>query len=211
MRLPGDPASAAFMLVAAALIPGSEVTVCDLLLNPTRCGFIEVMQRMGASITLRRDPTWHLGAESVGEVTLRHSPQLRACEVKAAEVPSLIDELPILALLATAAAGTTVFREVGELRVKESDRLAAIVNGLTMLGCLARVLGDDLVVESGRPWQRNAPPALGDHRLAMTWAIASRAFGLELELDSRAAVAVSYPSFFADLEALTSEPGGLDE
>jgi 3-phosphoshikimate 1-carboxyvinyltransferase len=206
MRVPGDPSSAAFMLVAAALVPNSEVTVRGLLLNPTRTGFLAVMQRMGADITVREDRDWRVGAESVGDVTLRHSPQLSATEVAPEEVPSLIDELPILALLATAARGTTLFRGVGELRVKESDRLAAIVGGLQALGCKARAQGDDLCVQAGLPTRAAAPPAFGDHRLAMTWAVADAAFGLGLALDGREAVAVSYPGFFADLQALQTPP-----
>jgi 3-phosphoshikimate 1-carboxyvinyltransferase len=206
MRVPGDPSSAAFMLVAAALAPNSEVTVRGLLLNPTRTGFLAVMRRMGADITVREDRDWRMGAESIGDVTLRYSPQLSATEVAPEEVPSLIDELPILALLATAARGTTLFRGVGELRVKESDRLAAIVAGLQALGCKAHAQGDDLFVQAGLPTRAVAPPALGDHRLAMTWAVADAVFGLGLALDGREAVAVSYPGFFSDLRSLQTSP-----
>jgi 3-phosphoshikimate 1-carboxyvinyltransferase len=202
MRVPGDPSSAAFMLVAGALIPRSEVAVRGVLLNPTRNGFLDVMRRMGAHITVRERDDWHLGAERVGDVALRHVPQLRATEVAAAELPSLIDEVPILALLATAATGITVFKGAGELRVKESDRLTAIVSGLNALGFAAWATGDDLLVKGGTPHPTSMPLALGDHRLAMTWAIASAAFGLDLKLDGREAVAVSYPGFFVDLQSL---------
>jgi 3-phosphoshikimate 1-carboxyvinyltransferase len=136
-EVPGDPSSAAFLLVAAALIPDSEVTVRNVLLNPTRVGFLEVMRRMGADIAVSADDAGCLGAEKVGEVTLRYREGLQATVVEAREIPALIDEVPILALLATAAHGTTVFRRVEELRVKESDRLSATIAGLTALGCRA--------------------------------------------------------------------------
>jgi len=148
-RVPGDPSSAAFLLVGAALIPHSEVTVCDVLLNPTRTGFVEVMRRMGADIDVRHSEDGHLGGELVGAITVRYREQLQATVVKAGEIASLIDEVPILALLATVAEGETVFEQVGELRVKESDRLAAVIAGLRVLGFEAFEVGDDLHVRSG--------------------------------------------------------------
>jgi 3-phosphoshikimate 1-carboxyvinyltransferase len=209
MQVPGDPSSAAFMLVAAALVPGSEVTVRGVLLNPTRTGFLDVMRRMGADVAVRERDSWQLGAERVGDVTVCYCGQLGGVDVAQDDIPSLIDEVPILALLATAGSTRSVFHGVGELRVKESDRLAAIVDGLTSLGCRAFSEGDDLIVEPGQPkagaarfTSPAAPPVLGDHRLAMTWAVASEAFGLGLALDGRDAVAVSYPSFFSDLDKL---------
>jgi 3-phosphoshikimate 1-carboxyvinyltransferase len=202
--VPGDPSSAAFLLVAAALIPGSEVTVRGLLLNPTRTGFLEVMRRMGADLSVTAGEDGQLGGERVGDVTLRYRAGLTATVVEAQEVPALIDEVPILALLATAAEGTTVFEHVGELRVKESDRLAAIVSGLGTLGCTARAEGDELYVTC-------APPRLGaqtlethnDHRLAMTWAVAARAFELGPTILGLESVRVSYPGFFDDLKRLS--------
>jgi 3-phosphoshikimate 1-carboxyvinyltransferase len=202
--VPGDPSSAAFLLVAAALVPHSEVTVRGVLLNPTRIGFLEVMRRMGADVSLDVDGEAALGSEQVGDVTLRYRKGLVATTVEAHEVPGLIDEVPILALLATAAEGTTVFRQVGELRVKESDRLAAIVEGLVALGCNATIEGDDLHVTSGRrPPRERRLQTHGDHRLAMTFSIAERVFGLDLDIQDIASVGVSYPRFFDDLERLS--------
>jgi 3-phosphoshikimate 1-carboxyvinyltransferase len=202
--VPGDPSSAAFLLVAAALIPHSEVTVRGVLLNPTRTGFLKVMRRMGADVTVSVDREAALGAEQVGDVTLRYRKGLVATTVEAHEVPGLIDEVPILALLATEAEGTTVFRQVGELRVKESDRLAAIVEGLAALGCSATVEGDDLRVTAGRhPLRERRLQTHGDHRLAMTFSIAERAFGLALDIRDIASVGVSYPRFFDDLKRLS--------
>jgi 3-phosphoshikimate 1-carboxyvinyltransferase len=202
--VPGDPSSAAFLLVAAALIPGSELAVRGMLLNPTRTGFLAVMRRMGADIAIEISNNGRLGGEQTGDVTLRYREGLTATVIEAHEVPALIDEVPILALLATTAHGTTVFRQVGELRVKESDRLAAIIDGLVALGCEARSVGDDLFVTSGP--LRNAARALetdGDHRLAMTWSIAARAFDLDLAICGLESVSVSYPGFFDDLRRLS--------
>jgi 3-phosphoshikimate 1-carboxyvinyltransferase len=202
--VPGDPSSAAFLLAAAALIPGSEITVRDVLLNPTRTDFLEVMKRMGADIAIDASTIKELGAEKSGAITARYRPGLRSTTVEPHEIASLIDEVPILALLATAAHGTTIFRQVGELRVKESDRLAAIVRGLKALGCVASEQGDDLHVSFSLPQKASTPlETHGDHRLAMTWAIAARAFVPELEIQDSECVKVSYPGFYTDLERLS--------
>jgi 3-phosphoshikimate 1-carboxyvinyltransferase len=221
LAVPGDPSSAAFFLVGAALIPKSEVTVRGLLLNPTRTGFLEVMRRMGADITVERlgedlnapTRTATFGVELIGDVTVRYRSSLHATKVAAEEVPSLIDELPILALLATSAKGTTTFEGVGELRVKESDRLAAIEEGLRVFGREARSEGDTLFV-TGCPSQAGGAVAqaqgardatlntYGDHRLAMTWTIANHALGLRHPLDDPACMSVSYPDFLTDLASL---------
>jgi 3-phosphoshikimate 1-carboxyvinyltransferase len=207
-EVPGDPSSAAFPLVAAALIPQSEVTVCGMLLNPTRTGFLTVMRRMGADVALSEGVGGRLGGEQVGDVTVRYRPGLVATTVQAHEIPALIDEVPILALLATAARGTTVFEQVGELRVKESDRLAAIVDALVALGCDVRVQDDDLYVTHAPPRLKtpSEAPVLethGDHRLAMTWSIAARAFDLAFTIRGLESVKVSYPGFFDDLRQLS--------
>ena len=206
--VPGDPSSAAFLLVAAALIEGSAVTINDVLLNPTRTGFIDVMRRMGADIEIKVRDKGNLGAEHTGDITVRYSTALLATTVKAHEVASLIDEVPIMALLATTASGETVFEQVGELRHKESDRLAAIVSGLTRLGFEAYELGDDLHVRSGRIRPADTTPltleTFGDHRLAMSWSIAALAFDQKLNILDLESSGVSYPGFFADLEYLSA-------
>jgi 3-phosphoshikimate 1-carboxyvinyltransferase len=206
VAVPGDPSSAAFLLAAAALIPGSVVTAREVLLNPTRIGFLNVMKRMGADIAITTSNIKRLGAEKVGAITVRYRPGLAATTIEAHEIPALIDEVPILALLATAAVGTTAFEQVGELRVKESDRLAAIITGLRALGCSASAHGDDLHVSLGYPQAPTTTTPLethGDHRLAMTWAIAARAFAPQLEIVDKECVSVSYPTFYSDLERLS--------
>ncbi|MDR0500545.1 MAG: 3-phosphoshikimate 1-carboxyvinyltransferase [Coriobacteriales bacterium] len=220
INVPGDPSSAAFLLVAAALIPKSDITVRGVLLNKTRIGFVEVMRRMGCDVQIKVDDSWQLGAEKVGDIRVCYRSGLVATKIPAYEIPTLIDEIPILALLATAASGVTVFRDVGELRVKESDRLQAIIDMLSSLGYLAtssnaKDANDadatdliDLCV-TGNPEQELAlggtPLCVktnADHRLAMTWLVAKRAFGLPIQLDDEACVAVSYPHFLKDLEEL---------
>jgi 3-phosphoshikimate 1-carboxyvinyltransferase len=195
-------------------MPGSEVTAHKLLLNPTRTGFIQVMQRMGAKIAIQTSKNSGLGAECIGSATAGHCASLQATTIEPEQVPTLIDEVPILALLACAARGQTRFKAVGELRVKESDRLAAIIAGLVALGFEAWEEGDDLLVE-GQPTEFLATLASadktrllathGDHRLAMTWAIAELISGQQLNIENRACVAVSYPGFYTDLQQLQED------
>ena len=156
---------------------------------------------MGANLEVVPWP--ETGTERVGELVARYTPVLRATTITAAEIPTLVDEVPILALVASLAEGETRFEDVGELRVKESDRLAAIIDGLTALGVQARADGDTLVVH-GAPSLRGARlDSLGDHRLAMTWAIAGLLADAAVQVDRFEAVDVSYPRFAEDLSALT--------
>jgi len=207
--VPGDPSSAAFLLVAAALLPQSKVTVTNMALNPTRIGFLTVMRRMGANVEIRINERNTLGQETVGDVTLSWREGLIATTVTADEIPALIDEVPILALLATAASGSTRFECVGELRVKESDRLSAIVEGLTALGCSVAVDGDDLIVNYGPPLYSEHETLVldsrGDHRLAMTWVIAARAFAIDIDIPGILCCDISYPGFIADLMSLSQQ------
>jgi len=199
--VPGDISSATFLLCGAALVPGGDVTAEKVLLNPSRLGWLEALRRMQARIEVETrgdDP------EPWGNVRVCHSPDLRACDVPADEIPSLVDEVPILALVATQARGTTVFRGVGELRVKESDRLAAMVSELGKLGASLKVSGDDLVI--------NGPTPLGvgdrdldshdDHRMAMTLRIAGLVTGREVVIRGEECAAISFPGFAATLEEL---------
>jgi 3-phosphoshikimate 1-carboxyvinyltransferase len=200
VAVPGDPSSAAFIVAAGLLVPGSRLTITGVGLNPTRIAFLDVLERMGAEVTLQ--PTTPAGAEPVGSIHVRHTDDLRATVVHGAEVPGLVDEIPVLALLATQAHGTTRFEDVGELRVKESDRLAAIIDGLTILGASACAEGDTLVVEGGARLKGGGLRSMGDHRLAMTWALAGLAAASPVNVGGFEAVHVSYPGFVADLTAL---------
>ena len=155
---------------------------------------------MGCDIEIT--PGEGIGDEPAGTVRVRYSPDIEALEVPVAEVPNLIDEIPVLSLLCVAARGTSVFHEVAELRVKESNRLAAIVDGLAALGCSAREEGDDLVIEPGRPTEAVTLDPLGDHRLAMTWTLANECFGLSGGVADRSCIDVSYPDFMGELARL---------
>ncbi|MGO9456792.1 MAG: 3-phosphoshikimate 1-carboxyvinyltransferase [Acidimicrobiales bacterium] len=198
--VPGDPSQAAFWVVAACLVPGSEVTVARVYVGAERTGFVGVLRRMGACVEV-------VGEGATADLVARAGP-LHGTEVAAAEIPSL-DEVPVLAVAAAAAEGTTVFSDVGELRVKESDRLVAVAEMVRALGAGADVRGDDLVVEGvGRPGAlRHArTDSGGDHRMAMAAAVAALAAGSG-EVGGFGSVATSYPGFLADLRALGGSAG----
>lgn len=201
--VPGDPSSAAFMACAAALRPDSAIDIENVSLNEARIGFARVLERMGADITLK--PTGSAGEEPCGTVSVSYVEHLRSCEVAGREIASLVDEIPVLALVAAHAEGTTVFHEVGELRVKETDRLAAILEGLSKLGVSAWAEGDDLHIE-GKPGlvvpERLVFDSLGDHRLAMTWSLVGFTGAHPVSIRDFEAVRVSYPGFRADIERL---------
>lgn len=201
--VPGDPSSAAFMACAAALRPDSAIDIENVSLNEARIGFARVLERMGADITLK--PTGSAGEEPCGTISVSYVEHLRSCEAVGREIASLVDEIPVLALVAAHAEGTTVFHEVGELRVKETDRLAAILEGLSKLGVRAWAEGDDLHIE-GKPGlvvpEGLVFDSLGDHRLAMTWSLVGFTGAHPVSIRDFEAVRVSYPGFRADIERL---------
>jgi 3-phosphoshikimate 1-carboxyvinyltransferase len=200
IAVPADPSSAAFMVGAAAIVPGSEVVLPWVALNRTRLGFATVLRRMGADIRIAEGLS--VGSEPVGTLTTRYRPGLTATTVAADEVPSLIDEIPLLAVVACSAHGTTRFEGVGELRVKETDRLASICEQLGRLGAVTRCGDDWLEVDGPVQVHGGTLDSLGDHRLAMSWAVASLVASGAVEIDDFDAVAVSYPRFAEDLAAL---------
>lgn len=205
VRVPADPSSAAFVAVAAVLLPGSEVTIEQVALNPTRTGALDVLQDMGCVFIY--DNETDVGAEPVGDIVVRASSVLKGVTVSAERIPALIDEIPVLSLAAAAACGETVFEGAGELRVKESDRFSAIIEGLRSLGVRAFAEGDDLHIVGCGPdaLEVRGPvafPTYHDHRLAMTWHLAGLAFGFEARLDDAACVSVSWPGFYEDIEHL---------
>jgi len=193
VAVPGDPSSAAFLLAAALLVPGSDVTVAEICMNPTRVGFLRVLQRMGADIQVLDAAT--IGAEPVASLRARYTGTLHATTVTPAEVPALVDEIPILALVATQAEGRTRFEGVGELRVKETDRLEAVAHGLGLLGATV-CAGEDWLEVSGPAALVGARlSSLGDHRLAMSWAVAGLVASGETVIEEFEAVHVSFPAF----------------
>jgi 3-phosphoshikimate 1-carboxyvinyltransferase len=201
LTVPGDPSSAAFWAVAAAIVPGSDVTLTGVSLNPTRLGFAAVLERMGANVEIT--PTTVAAGEPVGTIRIRYAGRLQPTRVEPHEVPSLVDEVPILAVAAARAEGVTVFEGVGELRVKESDRLAAICDGLAAFGVTVRDDTATLEVRGTDAVLRGADlDSLADHRLAMAWTIAGLLAGGPTAIRRYEAVAVSYPGFSDDLAAL---------
>lgn len=199
--VPGDISSAAFFLAGAAIIPGSRVIAENTLLNPTRAGFVEVMNRMGADLEVIEGST---DPEPVGSLQVNYSPNLRGCRIPAGEIPLLVDEVPILALVATQAQGETVFEGVGELRIKESDRLAAIESQLNLMGAKVVAEPDRLTIHG--PTRLTVPERLdsfGDHRMAMTLRIASLLTSTEPKIGEESCAAISYPAFLAELKRLS--------
>ena len=190
LDVPGDPSQAAFWVVAACITPGSEVVVENVYRGPARSGFVDVLRRMGAEV------------EQEGNDLRARTSQLHGTEVAAAEIPSL-DEVPILAVAAAAAEGTTTFHDVGELRFKESDRIATVVSELTALGVDAVGEGATLVVHGGG-LRGGTVQSHGDHRIAMAMAVAGLSVEGRTRVEGWDAVATSYPNFEEDLQACVS-------
>ncbi len=204
MSVPGDISSAAFLIAAAVLATGGELLVEDVGVNPTRTGLLDVLGRMGARVD--RLNLRDAGGEPVADLVARPT-ALRATVVAAPEIPGLIDEVPILAVLASRAEGETVFREVGELRVKESDRLRLIAANLRAVGADAEARGNDLHVRGSDGPPRGRVDTAGDHRLAMAFAVLGTLPGADVRLSERASVAISYPEFFRDLTRIGGAKG----
>ena len=192
--VPGDFSSAAPLLAAAALVPGSDLTIHDVGLNPRRTGLLDVLERMGAHLAIfnRR----RAGREQVGDVQIQYS-ELGAVEVDADEVPRLVDELPLVALLASHARGRSVVRGAAELRVKESDRIEAVTDGLRACGAKVQSREDGWAI-TGVPTRLRGGrvDARGDHRIAMLGAVAGLASREGVELEGAETVAISFPGFF---------------
>jgi len=196
-EIPGDISSAAYLIAAGVLAESGEVTIRNVGLNPTRGGFLRALERMGAKVEVV--DRWTSLGEPAGTLVARPAP-LSPVVVAADEIPSMVDEVPLLACLASRAeqGWTSVFRGVGELRVKESDRLALVASNLAALGVAAHVEGDTLMVEGSDTPPRGRVVTAGDHRLAMAFAVLRTVPGAEVELDDSRCVSISYPNFFRD-------------
>ena len=202
-RVPGDVSGAAFWLVAGAIHPDAELTVRDVGVNPTRRAVIDILAAMGADIT--EHPASGSAPEGVGEpladLTVRTS-TLQGIDLAPTDVAAAIDEIPVLCLAAAHARGTTTIRGAGELRHKESDRIAGIATGLAALGARVEVDGDDLRISGGGRLAGAPTDSLDDHRLAMTFAIAGLVADGTTTIERPDAAAISYPTFFDDLEGV---------
>jgi 3-phosphoshikimate 1-carboxyvinyltransferase len=205
-RVPADVSAAAFWLVAGAIHPDAELTLRSVGVNPTRRAAIDILVRMGAQIEERpvlgaAGPLEPEAGEPLADLTVRSS-ELHAIDIGPAEVAAAIDEIPVLCLAATAAAGTTTIRGAGELRNKESDRIAGIAAGLGAMGARVEVRGDDIIITGPSRLNGAATETFDDHRLAMTFAVAGLIARGETTIDCAESAAVSYPSFFTELERL---------
>lgn len=199
--VPGDISSAAFWMVAAAIVPGSELLIQNVGINPTRTGVLEALSQMEADVTLENQRT--VTGEPVADVRVRHS-SLKACAIAADLIPRLIDEIPILAVAAVFAQGTTVIRDAAELRVKESDRLSVMATQLSRMGAKITELPDGLEITGGTPLVGAEVDSYTDHRIAMSLAIAALTATGTTTIQRAEAAAISYPDFTATLQRVVS-------
>ena len=199
VTVPGDISSAAFWLVAASIVPNSDLVIENVGINPTRTGILEVLAEMGADITYenRREVT----GEPVADLHVR-SASLKACKISGSVIPRLIDEIPILAIAAICAEGTTVIEDAEELRVKESDRIVAMVKELTKLGANITERPDGMEIVGGKALNGTELESYDDHRIAMSLAIAALVAKGKTSINRAESAAISYPSFIPTLQGL---------
>jgi 3-phosphoshikimate 1-carboxyvinyltransferase len=198
---PADPSSAAFFIALATLSENSELLLEEVLINPTRDGFIRKVMEMGANIELinRRE----ISMEPVADILVRSSARLRAVEVKADEVPSLIDEIPVLAVLMAFAEGTSIVRGAKELRVKESDRIRSTVENLRRMGVEVEEFEDGFAVKGAGRLKGAKIKTYSDHRIAMAFTVAGLVAEGETLIDDIKCVQISYPEFYRDITAVS--------
>ena len=199
ISVPGDISSAAYFLTAALLIPGSSLLLKNVGVNPTRDGILRVFRNMGADITLmdQRD----CSGEPAADILVRAG-SLHGTEIGGAVIPALIDELPVIAVAACFAEGTTVIRDAAELKVKESNRIAVMTEGLTAMGADVEETEDGMIIHGGRPLHHAIIDSRLDHRIAMRFSVAGLICGDMPEIRGRECVRISYPEFYADLDRL---------
>jgi len=199
LRVPGDVSSAAFFIVAAAMLPGSELVARGVLLNPTRCAYLSVLREMGASISVENQR--EECGEPVGDVVVRGG-KLYGTTIRGALVPLVIDEIPILAVAATVAEGNTIIADAHELRLKESDRIASMTGGLRKLGAEVVETDDGMIITGGATLRGAVCESYGDHRVAMSLAIAALVAEGETTIEGAECIATSFPEFERLLRAV---------
>jgi 3-phosphoshikimate 1-carboxyvinyltransferase len=197
--VPGDISSAAFFLVAGAIVPDSEIVLMNVGLNPTRTGIIEVMNQMGANLEIHNHD--EDAFEPAGNITIKTS-SLKGTVIEGDVIPRLIDEIPIIALLATQAEGTTIIKDASELKVKETNRIDTVVQELSKLGASIEATEDGMIIHGGTTLRGGTVSSHGDHRIGMMLAIASLLCKDEVQLENPEAISVSYPNFFSHLNSL---------
>ena len=199
VNVPGDISSAAYFIAAALLVPGSEVLIKNVGINPTRDGMLRVCKAMGADITMLNMNT--SGAEPCADLLVRSS-DLKATVIEGDIIPTLIDEIPVIAILAAFAKGTTIIHDAAELRVKESDRIAVMTDNLRRIGCEVEALDDGMIIHGGSTLYGASVNSCKDHRIAMSFAVAALACDGEMDILDGDCVNISYPGFYDDLGKL---------
>lgn len=200
--VPGDISSAVYFIAAGLILPGSEILIKNVGINPTRNGVIKVCQAMGAGITLLNEN--HSSSEPTADLLIQ-SGSLKGTVIEGDIIPTMIDELPTVAMMACFAEGTTVIRDAAELKVKESNRIAIMVENLKAMGADIEETEDGMVIHGGKPLHGAVIDSHSDHRIAMTFAVAALAAEGETEILGAECVDISYPAFFKDLERLTEK------
>ena len=196
IEVPGDISSAAYFIAAGLIVPGSEILVKNVGINPTRDGIIRVCQAMGADITLLN--IHENGGEPVADILVRHS-SLKAAVIEGEMIPTLIDEIPMIAVMACFAKGTTLIKDAAELKVKESDRITVMAENLSRMGAHITATDDGMIIEGGFPLHGAEIDSHLDHRIAMSFAIAALAAEGETSIKNADCVKISYPNFYEDL------------
>ena len=199
ISVPGDISSAAFFIAAALMVPGSELLIRNVGINPTRDGMLTVCRSMGADIEIL-NPSAGSG-EPVADLLVRHS-SLHGTEIGGAVIPTLIDELPVIAAMACLADGKTVIRDAAELKVKESNRIAVMTEGLSAMGARVEETADGMIIHGGSPLHGAVIDSRKDHRIAMTFAVTALAASGQTEILDADCVSISYPGFYGDLKRL---------
>ena len=198
VKVPGDISSAAYAMTAALLVPGSEVLIRNVGINETRAGIIKVLRAMGADITFLNEDR---SIEPVADILVKSS-DLHGTQVQGEIIPALIDEIPVIAVAAAFARGETVIKDASELRVKESDRIATVTENLRAMGADITPTDDGMVIRGGDGLRGAGIKTHGDHRIAMSFAVAGLCAGGETVIDDPGCAVISYPGFFEDLDSL---------
>lgn len=198
--VPGDISSAAYFIAAGLIVPNSELVIKNVGINPTRDGILHVCRRSGADI--RYENVSQIGGEPVADIIVRHS-DLHGIEIGGSIIPTLIDEIPILAVLACFAKGRTVIRDASELKVKESNRIDVMVENLSKMGADIIATEDGMLIQGGKPLHGAVIDSKSDHRIAMSFAIAGLMAEGETEIHNAQCVDISYPEFYEDLKRIS--------
>lgn len=199
IQVPGDISSAAYFIAAASIVPGSEVLIHNVGINPTRDGMLKAAQAMGADITIENMHTEN--GEACSDIIVRAA-SLHGTQIGGSLIPTLIDEIPVIAVMAAFAEGTTVIKDAAELKVKESNRIDVMTANLQAMGCNIEATDDGMIIHGGRPLHGAVIPSHGDHRIVMSFSVASLMAEGETTILDRDCVNISYPGFYEDMERL---------